>query len=132
MFDDIKLECNPGDDCWGFASSMAGSEPVTYAWATWGIGTQTAEYKPSPEYQYSSMSYLTEHTYRIVCNTETDGTVVYSFYVDGVLWAVHDTSSQYGNEITAHNYYSTLYGVQFCSQYMNASVYDIEIKGLNE
>jgi hypothetical protein len=131
VFDDLMLPCKPNDDCWGWASIMSGASEVAYAWAAWGVTQKTDEFKPSPDYGYTGLSYLGEHEWKVVCSMAEDGVVTFRFYMDNELFAVHDTSTQYGNEIGNHTGFSHLYGVQFYSEYMNAEVYDIEVNQLD-
>lgn len=130
IFDTVGLEGKPDDDVWGWYSDVAGARPITYAWASWGnswYDTPTSEFDPNGKKIGNDFSYLGEHTYRLRCRTGEDGIVTYSMYIDEELFAVHDTSAFLGKKTDAHLYYSELLGVQFCSQYMEGTIRNIQI-----
>lgn len=132
VFDDIMLECFPNDDCWGWAATLSGTDRVAYAWAAWGVGYDGPinEFKPSEDYSYESVSYLAEHTWRIVCNMDENGIVTFYYYMDGALFAIDNTSTQLGRDVNNHTGYSRLFGAQFYANSLNGEVYDIQINEL--
>ena len=64
------------------------------------------------------------HNWKIVCSTDENGTVTYTYYIDDQIEAVHKLPE-------THNNMNVLNFLQFQSQYMAGIVSDIRVTGGN-
>lgn len=136
-WEDLQVGGNVNDDLWGFESSTLGTVGVngdtwvTYQWRSVWQDSVTTEFLPDPEdtsigcgrdssayTQYGTGT----HNWKIVCSTEEDGSVTYTYYIDDEIEAVHHLAD-------AHDNVNVIDFLQFQSRYMKGVVSNISITG---
>ena len=135
-WEDLAVGGNVNDDLWGFETNTLGTAGVngdgwvTYQWrSVWQEPTTELMPDPSdpskgcgreaPAYtQYGTGT----HSWKIVCSTEEDGSVTYTFYIDDQIEAVHHLAD-------AHDNVNTIDFLQFQSRYMKGTVSNISVTG---
>lgn len=133
QFEDIAVGGKVGNDLWGFEANLYGvGSWVTYQWRTvWD--NPTKEFMPVPDdytvgcgRDASAYTQYAEgtHNWKIVCSTDENGTVTYTYYIDDQIEAVHKLPE-------THNNMNVLNFLQFQSQYMAGIVSDIRVTGGN-
>lgn len=131
-WEDIALGGKSGNDLWGYETCLFGCNWMSYQWRTvWqnpteefmpvvgdytvGCGRDAGEYA-----KYGTGT----HNYKIVCSTDTDGKVTYTYYIDNEIEAIHHLGD-------THDNINTMNFLQFQSQYMKGTVSDISVTGNN-
>lgn len=127
-WEDLAVGGNVNDDLWGFETCTVGVGWQTYQWrSNWQ--DKTTEFMPDPEdptvgcgrpasayTQYGTGT----HSYKIVCSTDSDGAVTYSFFIDDMPEAVHRLPA-------AHNEINSTDFMQFSSNSMNGIITNFKI-----
>lgn len=128
-WEDITIGGNVNNDLWGFETCAIGAGWVSYQWrSNWQ--NKTTEFMPNPEdptigcgreagayTQYATGT----HNYKVVCTTDAEGMVTYTYYIDNEIEAIHKLPAGHRNANSTDHF-------QIWCEKMNGIVTNVTLK----